>query len=56
MALTMDAMNRLFSNDIAPLRWARDIGMGVVDRIGPLRRFFMREAGGDTGKLPSLMQ
>jgi 2-octaprenyl-6-methoxyphenol hydroxylase len=56
MALTMDAMNRLFSNDIAPLRLARDLGMGVVDRIGPLRRFFMREAGGDTGKLPSLMQ
>ena len=56
MALTMDAMNRLFSNDIAPLRLARDIGMGVVDRIGSLRRLFMREAGGDTGKLPSLMR
>jgi len=56
MALTMDAMNRLFANDIAPLRLARDIGMGVVDKIGPLRRLFMREAGGDTGKLPSLMR
>jgi 2-octaprenyl-6-methoxyphenol hydroxylase len=53
---TMDAFNRLFSNDIAPLRLARDLGIGVVDRIGPLRRFFMREAGGDTGKLPRLMQ
>jgi 2-octaprenyl-6-methoxyphenol hydroxylase len=30
--------------------------MGVVDKIAPLRRFFMREAGGDVGKLPSLMQ
>jgi 2-octaprenyl-6-methoxyphenol hydroxylase len=52
----MDAFNRLFSNDIAPLRWTRDLGMGVVDKIAPLRRFFMREAGGDVGKLPSLMQ
>ncbi|GAA0550281.1 2-octaprenyl-6-methoxyphenol hydroxylase [Rhizomicrobium palustre] len=55
-ALTMDALNRLFSNDIAPLRLARDLGMGIVDKIGPLRRYFMREAGGDVGKLPSLMR
>ena len=55
-AMTMDALNRLFSNDIAPLRLARDIGMGLVDKIGPLRRYFMREAGGDVGKLPSLMR
>lgn len=54
--VTMDAFNRLFSNDLAPLRHARDLGLGIVDKIGPLRRFFMREAGGDTGKLPRLMQ
>jgi 2-octaprenyl-6-methoxyphenol hydroxylase len=54
--LTMDALNRLFANDIAPLRGLRDLGMGLVDKIGPLRRALMREAGGDTGKLPSLMQ
>ena len=24
----MDAMNRLFSNDIEPLRFARDLGLG----------------------------
>ncbi len=56
MGLTMDAMNRLFSNDIAPLRLVRDLGMGFVDRVGPLRRFFMRQAGGDIGKLPRLMR
>jgi 2-octaprenyl-6-methoxyphenol hydroxylase len=54
--LTMDAFNRLFSNDIMPVRLVRDLGIGVVDKIAPLRRFFMREAGGDTGKLPRLMQ
>ena len=55
-AMAMDGLNRLFSNDIAPLRLVRDLGMGIVDRIGPLRRFFMRQAGGDLGKLPRLMQ
>ena len=41
---------------IAPLRAIRDIGMGIVDSIGPARRFFMRHAGGDVGKLPKLMK
>ena len=56
MGLTMDAMNRLFSNDIAPLRAIRDLGIGIVDRVGPLRRFLMRQAGGDVGKLPRLLR
>jgi 2-octaprenyl-6-methoxyphenol hydroxylase len=56
MGLTMDAFNRLFSNDIAPLRIARDLGLGLVDAVGPLRRFFMRNAGGDVGKLPRLLK
>ena len=56
LAASTDAMNRLFSNDIAPLRALRDIGLGIVDSIGPARRFFMRHAGGDVGKLPKLMK
>jgi 2-octaprenyl-6-methoxyphenol hydroxylase len=56
LAASTDALNRLFSNDIAPLRIARDVGMGIVDGIGPLRRFFMRHAGGDIGKLPRLLR
>jgi 2-octaprenyl-6-methoxyphenol hydroxylase len=56
LALGMDALNRLFSNDLPPLRVARDIGMGAVNRIAPLRRLFMRQAGADLGRLPSLMQ
>jgi 2-octaprenyl-6-methoxyphenol hydroxylase len=38
------------------VRLARDIGMGAVDAISPLSRFFMRHAGGDIGKLPRLMR
>ncbi len=56
MAVATDGLNRLFSNDIAPLRALRDVGMGLVDAIGPARRFFMRHAGGDIGKLPRLMR
>jgi len=56
LAASTDALNRLFSNDIAPLRHLRDLGMGIVDSIGPARRFFMRHAGGDIGKLPRLMK
>jgi 2-octaprenyl-6-methoxyphenol hydroxylase len=56
LAASTDALNRLFSNDIAPLRAIRDLGLGIVDSIGPARRFFMRHAGGDIGKLPRLMK
>ena len=56
LAASTDALNRLFSNDIAPLRHLRDLGLGIVDAIGPARRFFMRHAGGDVGKLPRLMR
>ena len=56
MSFAMDGLNRLFSNDIAPLRFLRDVGIGIVDAVGPARRFFMRHAGGDVGKLPRLMK
>lgn len=56
LALGMDALNRLFSNDLAPLRLARDLGMSAVGKITPLRRMFMRQAGADLGRLPPLMQ
>ncbi len=56
LSVATDGLNRLFSNDIAPLRLLRDVGMGLVDSIGPARRFFMRHAGGDVGRLPRLMK
>ncbi len=55
LALGTDLLNRLFSNDIGPLRLVRDIGMGAVNKVAPLRKFFMRQAGADMGALPSLM-
>jgi len=56
MAAATDGLNRLFSNDIAPLRLLRDLGLAAVDQIGPLRRLFMRHAAGEAGRLPRLMQ
>ena len=55
-SLAMDGLNRLFSNDLAPVRLARDLGLGLVNRFGPARRFFMRQAGGDVGDLPRLLK
>jgi 2-octaprenyl-6-methoxyphenol hydroxylase len=56
MAAATDMFDRLFSNDIAPLRFARDVGLSIVNRIGPARRYFMRTAGGASGDLPKLLR
>lgn len=56
VALACDAFVRLFSNDFAPLRLIRNIGIGVVDNISPMRKFFCRHAGGDVGDLPKLLR
>lgn len=54
MLMGMDTLDRLFSNDFRPLRLARDLGIAAVDRIGPLKRMFMRQAmGGGTVTKPS---
>src|SRR5205814_688648 len=42
LAAATDGLNRLFSNDIAPIRLARDLGLSAVDRLPPLKRLFMR--------------
>lgn len=56
VALATDVFNRLFSNDHPLVRATRGAGMAVVNRIGPARRFFMREAGGAVGDLPRLLR
>ena len=52
----MDGLTRLFSNDFAPLRLARDLGFAVFNRTMPLKRLAMRHAMGIVGKLPRLVQ
>ena len=55
LAFGGDALVRLFSNDFAPLRLARNIGMSAVNAAAPLRKMFMKQAGADLGRLPALM-
>ena len=51
-----DGLNRLFANDLLPLRLARELGLGLVERIPPLKGFFMRHAMGLLGDLPRVMR
>ncbi|UTW56829.1 UbiH/UbiF/VisC/COQ6 family ubiquinone biosynthesis hydroxylase [Kordiimonas sp. SCSIO 12610] len=51
-----DILNRLFSNDIGPIKAARDVGLAVVDKIPPLKNFFMSHARGTVGELPKLLR
>jgi 2-octaprenyl-6-methoxyphenol hydroxylase len=56
MGAVTDGLNRLFSNDATPLRLARDLGLGLVDRLPGLKRFFIREAAGVAGAPPRLLR
>ncbi len=51
-----DLLNRLFSNDVKPVRAIRDAGLAVVEQIPPLKNFFMSHARGTIGELPKLLQ
>ena len=51
-----DGLNRLFSNDVAPVRLARDLGLAAVNRLGPVKKLAMRHAMGELGRLPALVQ
>ncbi len=55
LALGMDGVTRLFSNDNPLLRLGRDLGLGVVNTLPGLRRRFIRQAAGLSGELPRLL-
>lgn len=51
-----DVMVRLFSNDIGPLKLARDLGLAAVQVLPGAKRFFMKHAMGVVGDLPRMMR
>ncbi len=51
-----DGLNRLFSNDIPPVRAARRLGLAAVGRLPGLKRAFMRHAMGVAGGPPRLVR
>ncbi len=56
MGMMTDGLNRLFSNDVLPVRLIRDLGLGLVDRMPGLKRFFIREAAGLRSETPRLLK
>ena len=56
MGIATDGLNRLFSNNSDALRFIRDAGLGVVDRLPALKRLFIREAAGVVGDVPKLLR
>ena len=51
-----DGLNRLFANDVLPVKLARELGLGLVQRTPPFKKFFMSHAMGLIGDLPRLMR
>ncbi len=56
MGVATDGLNRLFSNQSDVLRLARDIGLGMVDRIPRLKDAFIWQAAGLAGEVPKLLK
>jgi len=54
--LGLDALNRLFSNDLAPLRFVRDLGLRLVERAPILKDLLIAEAGGARRGAPKLLR
>ena len=44
MAAITDSLNKLFSNNLAPLSILRKLGLACVEQIPPLKKFFMEYA------------
>ncbi|HVZ00436.1 MAG TPA: UbiH/UbiF/VisC/COQ6 family ubiquinone biosynthesis hydroxylase [Dongiaceae bacterium] len=51
-----DGLVRLFSNDVPPVRLARDLGFYAFNLMKPLKRLAMRHAMGVVGDLPRLVR
>ena len=56
MAAVTDNLNRLFSNDVAPVRALRDLGLGLVDRLTPVKSALIGRAAGLDRDGPRLLR
>ena len=56
VAAACDGLNRLFSNSSLPVATARQAGLKLVDRLPPLKAFFMDHAAGISGRQPRLLR
>jgi 2-octaprenyl-6-methoxyphenol hydroxylase len=51
-----DGLNRLFAIPGRTPSLVRRLGLSTVERLPPLKQFFMNQARGETGKLPALLK
>ena len=56
VSVATDSLNRLFGIPGGTARSVRRFGLGAVQKIKPLKSFFMAEARGQNGALPKLLQ
>ncbi|GAB6141481.1 FAD-dependent monooxygenase [Methylosoma difficile] len=54
MMTVMDVFYQVFSNEVAPLKFLRNLGLGLAERVLPAKNLLMRNAMGLEGKLPKL--
>lgn len=56
MGVATDVLNRLFSNDSDILRGVRDLGLGIVDRLPGMKKYFINQAAGEDSSAPKLLR
>ena len=54
MMTLMDIFYRVFSNKVLPLKFLRNMGLGLAERVTPAKNKVMRHAMGLEGNLPKL--
>lgn len=54
MMTAMDGFQQLFGHPLAPVKLARNLGLALVNRSGPLKGVVIRQAMGLSGDLPPL--
>ncbi len=54
MMTVMDLFYRVFSNQLLPVKFLRNLGLGLAERVLPAKNKVMRAAMGLEGKLPKL--
>lgn len=56
MGAATDSLNKLFSNDVLPVRLLRSAGLKMVKHTQPAKQYFMKQAMGHMGTLPKLVR
>ena len=56
LAASTDILNRVFSNRVSPIRHMRRLGLAAINQTSVAKSFFMKEASGKSGNLPSLLR